>query len=197
MASIRHKKGKARHTRPKHCKVCSSTTPLKLGLILSENALVTVSFWGHYHGQAAAQQKDSTMFYIWKDNSQHLLFSVLCTQGENTIFYDLNAHRRCEVLYMGCLLFVQRRSMSHVARQQDPGKCSRADLCHQCSQQRTVTHLPLTDSLLSRLLPWTQHLHLSFFSSPFPWLTNTRSSLISIQQKSGRCDLFGWHSLYL
>lgn len=83
MASIRHKKGKARNTRPKHCKVCSSTTPLKLGLILSENALVTVSFWGHYHGQAAAQQKDSTMFYIWKDNSQHLLFSVLCTQGEN------------------------------------------------------------------------------------------------------------------
>lgn len=144
MACIRHEKGKARSARPEHCKVCNSAAPLKLGLILSENGLVTVSFWGHYHGEAAAEKKDFPIFYIWKDNSQHLLFSVLHAQGKNAVFFYLNAHRRCEALYRGCLLFVQRGSMSHVARQQDPGKCSRADLCHQCPQQRTNIYICLS-----------------------------------------------------
>lgn len=114
MACIRQKKGKARNARSKHCKVCSLTATLKLGIILSDSTLVTISFWGHYHGKAAAEQKDSPIFYICKNNSQDFFFSALRSQEGNTVFHDLNVRRRCWVLYRGCCLqFVQKGSMFH------------------------------------------------------------------------------------
>lgn len=125
MACIKQKEGKVRNTRFKHCRVFSSTIPLNLGLILSENTSVTMSFRGHCHG--VVNRRIFPCFPL-KNNSQQLFSPALQAQGENTVFHDLHAHRRCWVLCKGCCVFMQKGSTCHhiltLGRQQEPGNAA-------------------------------------------------------------------------
>lgn len=116
---------KARNNSSKHCEVCSLNATLQLGLTPSEITSVTIFSWGPYHGQAAAEQEDSFICPICKNDSQHCFPSPHCMHKGKSAFCTQHTCR----WWVLCTMFSAaraRKSMCHhnpfLGRWQDQSK---------------------------------------------------------------------------